>query len=220
MPSRAARAALRTAGALALAVLGAALPVLLLVHFPPYTRALVLAVDAPGLSGLSPQAAVRTAEEVRRVAAGAPEGGLPGTVEGRRGFGEREREHLADVRDLVAVARGAALAAILGAAVWWAAARRSGREEVAAAARSAGWLLLGVTGLAALVGLADFGRLFERFHDVLFAPGTWMFPYDSLLVRLFPGPFWAVSAAAWGGLSAASGLALLISGRRQRTEQV
>jgi integral membrane protein (TIGR01906 family) len=40
----------------------------------------------------------------------------------------------------------------------------------------------------------DFSLLFEKFHSVLFDAGTWMFPSDDLLIKLFPLNFFSDAA--------------------------
>ena len=47
----------------------------------------------------------------------------------------------------------------------------------------------------------DFDGLFAAFHSLFFQAGTWTFPYDSLLITLYP--------TAFGWAWAASGLQLL-----------
>lgn len=220
MPSRSARLALRVAGALSLAALAAAIPVLAMVHVPAYTRVLSSAVSGPRPGGLPRPIAMTAAEDVRRVVAGAPESILPDRVGGRAGFGPDERSHLADVRDVVALAAWIALAASLGCAGWLALARRAGPPEARSALVGAGAILLGAVVLAAVAGLTDFEWLFARFHGVFFDTGTWQFPYDSLLVQLFPEGFWAVSAAVWAAFCAGAGVGMIALGRRHRPQDV
>jgi uncharacterized membrane protein len=54
--------------------------------------------------------------------------------------------------------------------------------------------------LAAAFALSDFEWFFSAFHGLFFRAGTWTFPFDSLLIQLFPEPFWAVLGAAWAAL--------------------
>ena len=56
--------------------------------------------------------------------------------------------------------------------------------------------------------------LFTTFHTLFFPAGTWQFPVDSGLIRLFPGPFWYDTALALAALSAAEGLLAVWAGRR------
>jgi uncharacterized membrane protein len=66
---------------------------------------------------------------------------------------------------------------------------------------------------AAAVGLLDFEAFFAWFHGLFFAPGTWTFPYDSLLIRLFPERFWVTAAVAWGLLAGIGAVILGLSAR-------
>ena len=36
-------------------------------------------------------------------------------------------------------------------------------------------------------------------HDLLFPPGTWIFPFSDTLIRLFPEQFWRDALAALAG---------------------
>ena len=53
--------------------------------------------------------------------------------------------------------------------------------------------------------------LFTTFHGVFFAAGTWTFPSDSLLIRLFPESFWIAAAAAWAALVVLGALVLWLA---------
>lgn len=61
-------------------------------------------------------------------------------------------------------------------------------------AGAAALVLSAVLGIWALVG---FDGLFAGLHAVFFADGTWVFPADSLLIRMYPGSFWAGMAMVW-----------------------
>lgn len=45
--------------------------------------------------------------------------------------------------------------------------------------------------------LADFDGFFTWFHGVFFPQGGWVFPYDSLLICMYPEAFWTSMAALW-----------------------
>lgn len=135
--------------------------------------------------------------------------------DGTLAFNSGEIRHMADVRDLVRVSLAlwlAALAAACGAA--WGLARLS---------RSAGirrGLGIGaaVTVVAlALVGLAmavDFESMFDGFHRLFFADGTWTFSDDETLRRLYPDAFWGIAAGLFAGLAVAQAALLLWWSRR------
>jgi uncharacterized membrane protein len=72
--------------------------------------------------------------------------------------------------------------------------------------------VLGLVVLGGLAAVFDFSTFFAAFHSLFFAAGTWQFPYDSLLIRLFPERFWTTAGAAWAVLAAGgAGLLLMIA---------
>jgi len=110
---------------------------------------------------------------------------------------EAERSHMRDVRG---VFQGFFLL-VLGSLVILAFTRR----RQATGRRVAWWLAVrrGAAGLAAAVAvlgaisLVAFAALFEVFHTLFFAAGTYTFdPRTSLLVQLFPDQFWSETTLA------------------------
>jgi len=193
------------------ALLGVGLAVIILT-VPAYTRMLSERFSLAEDAGLSQQAAADVAEQVRAfVVAG--QGTLPATVEGRPGFDASAVSHLADVRDVISRARLVSVALAAALTAWVVGTlRRQKRARVAAALKAGGVLSVVFVAGAALVGVADFDAFFSAFHGVFFAAGTWTFPYDSLLIRLFPEPFWAVSGVAWGALVVVFGMGYWFAG--------
>jgi integral membrane protein (TIGR01906 family) len=109
--------------------------------------------------------------------------------------------HLDDVRAVLAGARMATLILAAALGVWAGAALGRRRTEALAAGLRAGALLSAASVvLAGLVAVADFDAFFSAFHGLFFEPGTWTFPYDSVLIRLFPEPFWTAAGGAWAVL--------------------
>jgi len=212
------RAWLRSAegvlAALVLAVGGIGLA-LFPVTTPVYVRALVTAVDASELTGLGVPDTLAAAESVRLfvVDPDAPE--LAATMNGQAAFDEAAVSHLIDVRDVLVPARWLSAGLLAIAAVWLAVRRRTpeGRASIRRACRIAGWGLLGAIAAAAAAALVDFNAFFAVFHSLFFEAGTWMFPADSLLIRVFPLPFWMAAGATWAGLIFAEGLILAVIGR-------
>lgn len=47
----------------------------------------------------------------------------------------------------------------------------------------------------------NFNFIFSQFHALFFTGGSWQFGSDSTLIRLFPLPFWAMTARDWGLLT-------------------
>ena len=128
---------------------------------------------------------------------------------------ERERAHMRDVRGVFI---GFFDVAVIGAvgAVAIAIARR--RKDGAAA-----WRLVraGAVGLVAtllvagVVAFVAFDTLFEVFHRLLFAGGSYTFdPRTDRLVQLFPFQFWQETAIAVGAVAIVG--ALIVAGIAQR----
>jgi hypothetical protein len=119
-----------------------------------------------------------------------------------------------DVRAVLLGARAATglAAGLLAAWVGFAVARRRW-GPLARGMRSGAYVVFGVLVLAVAAALLDFSAFFAAFHGVFFKSGTWLFPFDSLLIRLFPERFWVTSGAAWGALSAAGAGLLLLAVR-------
>ncbi len=193
---------------------------------PAYTASLVITVDAPARTGLPPEQAQALAEDVRAFVAGARGVELPGQLpDGRPAFEPDAVEHLVDVREVVAAGRAVAwMALLLGCA--WAAWCLLGpverRDLLARSLRGAALAVAATVAIAALAAVADFDTFFARFHDVFFEPGTWTFPADALLIRLFPESFWVASGIWWGGLSLLGAALLAVCARlvvRYRSER-
>lgn len=131
-------------------------------------------------------------------------------------YNARELRHMVDVK----VALGGALAvwrlslaAMLILFVWaW---RGRWLDLYWRGLRRGGWLTLLIV-IAVLLAVAlSFGVFFVAFHNVFFAPGTWMFAYEDTLIRLFPERFWRDVFIYIGGIAALFGLALLLGLRRK-----
>lgn len=180
-----------------------------------FVRTLVTAVDAEQLTGLGPEGTLQAAEAVRVFVLSEDAPDLPAQIAGRPAFDASAVQHLVDVRLVLVPARQLALiAALLG--LGWLLLSRARPRLLAAALAGAAWTLLGLVGLALLVGLTDFDAFFAWFHSLFFAPGTWQFPADALIIRIFPLGFWMTAAALWAGLVLASSGLLLTFVRRMR----
>jgi integral membrane protein (TIGR01906 family) len=114
-------------------------------------------------------------------------------------LGERERTHMRDVRS-VFIGFFAATVVLIGAALVIAI-RRRGNARVESWRAIRGGALGLVVVLVALGGAAliAFDVLFEVFHRIFFAGGTYLFdPTTERLVQLFPFAFWQETAIAVG----------------------
>ncbi|MDO8846913.1 MAG: DUF1461 domain-containing protein [Coriobacteriia bacterium] len=198
---------------LAITAIGVAL---LPVTTAPCVRAIVLAVDSASLTGLGEDATIEAAEAVRVFVLEADAPALPETIAGAPAFDEAAVSHLVDVRDVLLPARGLTFV-LLVLAVMWAVLRArtaDGRRVVGSGLRGAALLLAIGAVLSVLVGTVDFGSFFSWFHSLFFEPGTWTFPENALLIRVFPIAFWVSAGALWGVLVLMSALMLFIVGRR------
>lgn len=184
---------------------------------PVYTSALTQALGVPGSAGLSATDVVRLAGQVRASVADAEYDELPSVWRGRSAFDEAAVSHLRDVRAVMSAARIATgiAALLLALYVSWCVARRRFGTLRFGMAWGAGVVTAFVV-LAGVAGMFDFSSLFAAFHGLFFAQGTWTFPYDSLLIRLFPERFWSVSAAVWASLSLLGAGVLALAARLLR----
>jgi len=129
------------------------------------------------------------------------------TLDGKPVLDASERSHMADVRKvLMSLGFVALLAAIL--LIVAGVASRLRRSFWRAAAAGARVLTIGVV----VVGVAFalfFDQAFLLFHEIFFAPGTFMFDARTeKLVQLFPDQFWSETSVAIAG--AVLGLSVLV----------
>jgi integral membrane protein (TIGR01906 family) len=112
---------------------------------------------------------------------------------------EAERSHMRDVRgvfqgffllvlgSLVVLSLSRRRATLGGRLAWWRAVRRG----------AAG--LAGAVAVLGVIALVAFDAVFEVFHRLFFAAGTYSFdPRTSLLIQLFPDQFWSETTIAVG----------------------
>ncbi len=198
----------------ALVALGTSVALLLA---PPVTALLAPASGACELTGLDAQRVRALAEDVRAFVTRADARPLPRTVDERPAFDEAATSHLRDVRAAIIAARWITVAALAVFAVLAAHAVSHGHQHaLSLGLRAAGIALIASVGGAATIALVDFDAFFAGFHGLLFEPGTWVFPDDALLIRLFPLVFWRSMAAALGGLLLVWALALLVGAHAVR----
>lgn len=63
-------------------------------------------------------------------------------------------------------------------------------------------MLGGICTIASFIAIGawavvDWNSLFATFHSFFFAAGTWTFPYDSLLICMYPEAFWVGMGVIW-----------------------
>jgi integral membrane protein (TIGR01906 family) len=127
---------------------------------------------------------------------------------------------MADVRAVFGGFALVALVAVLALiASWIAAGRRDGGRRVFWRAVDRGARVLGVAVvLVGVVALVAFDFLFEIFHRLFFASGTYTFdPRSERLVQLFPFGFWFDTAIAVGALILALAVVTAVLARRRAT---
>jgi integral membrane protein (TIGR01906 family) len=181
---------------------------------PVYTSAMVQTLEVPESARLTIGDTVRLSALVRALVVDREYAPLPETWNGRPAFDAAAVSHLMDVRGVLDGARIATgiSAALLAVWVGLCIARRRWRA-LAGGMRAGAYALFGSLVLAGLSAFLDFSTFFAAFHGLFFAAGTWTFPYDSMLISLFPERFWVASGLAWAALSAACAGGLLVAAR-------
>jgi integral membrane protein (TIGR01906 family) len=110
---------------------------------------------------------------------------------------ERERSHMHDVAVFVRILGAIVLLAAALAAVTLYRLRHEPRRQGRVMLLAAGGI--GLAGLVlAVVFAVAFEPAFLAFHAIFFPPGTYLFPTDSDLIRLFPEGFWFDASLAAG----------------------
>jgi integral membrane protein (TIGR01906 family) len=185
---------------------------------PVYTSGLTQTIDVPASSGLSAADVIRLSGEVRALVADADFSPLPATWKGQPAFDAAAVSHLMDVRSVLSAARLATgiAAFVLAVYVGFCVARRR-FDRLGRGMRAGAWLIVVLVVLAALAAVTSFDTFFAAFHSLFFAAGTWTFPADSLLIRLFPEAFWEASGAAWAALAVAGAAVLGVAARMLRS---
>ena len=138
------------------------------------------------------------------------------TVDGAPVLDERERSHMRDVRGVFIGFFALALVAAVSAAVI--VARRRGEDRVASwrAIQGGALGLIAALVVGAFISFFAFDALFETFHRIFFAGGSYDFdPSTDRLVQLFPFQFWQETAIAVGAVSIVIALVVaLVAARR------
>jgi integral membrane protein (TIGR01906 family) len=129
---------------------------------------------------------------------------------------ERERAHMRDVRGVfIGFFVIAAVLAVVAIAI--AVLRRADRRAATWRSMRAGALgMVATFVVAGIVALVAFDALFEVFHRLLFAGGSYTFdPRSDRLVQLFPFQFWQETAIAVGVVAIVVALIVAaVAGRR------
>lgn len=116
--------------------------------------------------------------------------------------------HLDDVYRVASVAKPAlVIVAVLCIAGLAHVAVRIGRRALERTLMAGGGLVLAAFFALGAWAAIDFDGLFAAFHSLFFQAGTWTFPYDSLLITLYPTAFWMGMGGIW--LAVTCGLSIL-----------
>lgn len=113
----------------------------------------------------------------------------------REVFTQREKDHMVDVRNLVALARWAMIGfAVLGIAAWVGAAMLVKKEKRGLRACGIGYLagaalLLALVGIVVLLAMQDFTAVFIQFHHIFFTNDLWLLDANDMLIQMVPEPF-------------------------------
>jgi integral membrane protein (TIGR01906 family) len=222
-PPSAGRRAGRFAETGAAALLWAALVIgsaVLTLCLPVYTSAASQWLEVSNTAGLPPADVLRLSGQVRALVVDDEFDPLPSTFHGSPAFDSAAVSHLMDVRAVLADARLATgIAALLLATYTGLCVTRGRVDRLRAGMRAAAVVCMLLVVLAVVAALTDFSSFFAGFHGLFFKSGTWTFPADSLLIRLFPERFWEAAGAVWGALVLLGGGVLLAASRLTRAAQ-
>ena len=140
-------------------------------------------------------------------------------VAGQPVLEERERSHMRDVRGVfMGFFLVTQVAALVGLVIAWRR-RDEARRATWGAVRAGAIGLVAVLVVAGVVAFVAFDALFEVFHRLLFAGGSYTFdPRTDRLVQLFPFQFWQETAIAVGAVAVvAASLVTWVAQRRLPT---
>lgn len=129
-------------------------------------------------------------------------------------FSTREKQHMLDVKQATGVAFAlAAIFALVACAI--AAASRFNdelRSDIAVGMGRGCKLTLVAVAVLSVSSLGAWDQAFDTFHRLLFAEGTWRFPFSDSLIRLYPEQLFldaSLAIAVFASLCAAALLWLL-----------
>lgn len=137
-------------------------------------------------------------------------------IDGRPLLDVRERDHMRDVRTVFIGFFAVALMLVVGAGIVAARRRAGDRIRTWRAVRAGAIGLVAVLVAVGVIALVAFDALFEVFHRLFFAGGSYTFdPATERLVQLFPFQFWQDTAMAVGAVSIIlAGIVALVASSR------
>lgn len=123
-------------------------------------------------------------------------------------------EHLDDVSSVVMIIFGVGFVALcIAAAVIMNAYFTHARSALPKILTGGGALTLAVMLAAGAWALVSFDGFFTALHSLFFADGTWTFAADSLLITMFPAPFWQGMGILWLSLTAVLAIISIVIGK-------
>ena len=129
-----------------------------------------------------------------------------------------DSEALSHLDDVYYVVHAATIAivvvALLAAAALAHVGVRCGRRRLGAVLTVAGACALTLFAAAGVWALVDFYGLFQVFHTLFFAQGSWTFSNESLLITMYPLAFWMGMGATWLVVSVALSILSIAIGRK------
>lgn len=138
---------------------------------------------------------------------------------------EEAVSHLDDVHEVITRVTMPIIGVVMIAAFCLMAGMRMySRRVVSRAFTWAGAATLVLFAVLGAWALLNFDSLFAVFHSLFFAEGTWTFPYDSLLICMYPTAFWVGMGAIWLATSCllsilSCGLGMAMSKRIKSSEE-
>lgn len=126
-------------------------------------------------------------------------------------FSARELQHMRDVKQATTVAFAlAAIFALVACAIAAASRFKAGlRSDIMIGAGRGCKLTLLAVALLTVFSLGAWDQAFDTFHQLLFAEGTWRFPFSDSLIRLYPEQLFLDASLAIAAFVSPSALLLL-----------
>lgn len=132
-------------------------------------------------------------------------------------YKSRELSHMLDVQKVYQsvwrVWQVIVLLTLLTGLLLW---RFSDHITLPSAIQAGGLLTSGLIFALGLLAVVAWRGWFTTFHQIFFAPGSWLFEYSDTLIRLFPEKFWFDSALTLVSVSFIEGLLLALIGWQWR----
>ncbi|HVO42891.1 MAG TPA: DUF1461 domain-containing protein [Aggregatilineales bacterium] len=130
-------------------------------------------------------------------------------------YTERELSHLQDVKGVVQLLFGGLIIVMCIAAAKVVLLWRLDRRVLWSALLTGSTLTLVLLAGSAVFVLTRWDSFFDRFHELFFSGGNWVFNFSDDLIRLYPVRFWQDGALTLGLLSAVAAAGLLAVSARQ-----